>query len=453
MNVVLVKLAWRNLRRNLRRSLATGMAIAAGFTAFMIAAGYAFRVERVLASYTHYALHVGHIGIYKKKALEMYGIKPRQYSLNMDEQKAVTDALAGLSNIEMSGKYLVGQGLIGNGCKTFPFVASGVDLTIESRVMNHPNLLAWNPHITTFREGDPIWDKPLEMGPVAISVGLAKLLGKSKIHREVAGSKAVLVTDCSAPDAKDLISADANVQLAAGTWDGTLSALDGEFVMRFTTGLVETNNTAVILPLERLQLLLNTDHIMNFSVWLKEPLFLLQTLEQLRTRLRSTAPELEVLPWTDERLSPYYSGTMHFIYVMVGFVGFVLALVVILSIFNSATMTAIERSQEIGMFRSVGYNQKTIRQIFIMEGLFLTAASVAAGAILGLVTMWIINQMHITIHPPGVAGGIALMFAPNTLIILTGAVFVGVLGMLSTWFAVASIVKKNIANLVSGATR
>jgi len=93
MNVVLTKLAWRNLRRNVRRSIATGMAIAAGFTAFMIAAGYAFRVERVLGAYTQYALHVGHLGIYKKKALEMYSIKPNQFSLSIDEQKAVEEAL------------------------------------------------------------------------------------------------------------------------------------------------------------------------------------------------------------------------------------------------------------------------------------------------------------------------------------------------------------------------
>ena len=453
MNVTLAKLAWRNLRRNIRRSLATGMAIAAGFTAFMIAAGFAFRIERVLSAYTHYSLHVGHIGIYKKNALEMFNIKPPQYSLTLAEQEAVSSALQAQSNVEMSGRYLVGQGLVGNGCKTFPFVANGVDLTIESRVMNHPNLLTWNPHITKFRSGDPIWTMPKDMGPIAISDGLAKLLGKTKLHKDVATEKPIIITDCTAPDVKDFFAKDANVQLAAGTWDGTLSAQDGEFVMRFTTGLVETNNTAIIMPLERLQALLNTDHVMNYSVWLKEPLFLLQTLSELRSKLKKTAPELDVLPWTDERLSPYYSGTMHFIYVMVGFVGVVLAIVVILSIFNSATMTAIERSQEVGMFRSVGYNQKIIRQLFILEGFFLTAASVVGGAILGLCAMWVINKLKITIHPPGVAGGIPLLFAPNLLIILAGAIFVGILGMMSTWLAVASIVRKNIANLVSGATR
>jgi len=453
MNMTLVKLAWRNLNRNLRRSVATGMAIAAGFTAFMIAAGYAFRVERVLGAYTQYALHVGHIGIYKKDALEMYGIKPKDYSLSKEDQLAVESALRGLSNIAMNGKYLAGQGLVGNGCKTFPFVATGVDLAIEERVINNPNLTHWNPHLVRFREGDPIWTFPEDTGAISISDGLARLLGKTRLHRELADSKPTLITDCSAPDARNLFAADANVQLAAGTWDGTLGALDGEVVSRFTTGLVETNNTSIVMPIQKLQNLLNTDHVMNYSVWLKEPLFLLQTLSELRTKLKKSAPHLEALPWTDERLSPYYSGTMHFIYVMVGFIGFVLAVVVILSIFNSATMTIIERSQEVGMFRSVGYNQKIIRKLFILEGLFLTLTSVGFGAMLGLITMFAINTLNIKIHPPGVAGGITLMFAPNPIIILTGGIFVGVLGMVSTWIAVTGVVRKNIANLVSGATR
>jgi putative ABC transport system permease protein len=319
--------------------------------------------------------------------------------------------------------------------------------------MNHPNLLKWNDHITVHRHGQPIWTFPENMGAVALSEGLAKLLGKTKIHEELAGGNPVMIADCSAPNARELFGADANVQLAAGTWDGTLGAMDGEFVMRFSTGLVESNNTSVILSINHLQKLLNTDKVTNVSIWLKEPLFMSQTLSELKSRLRKTAPRLDVLPWTDERLSPYYSGTMHFIYVLVGFIGCVLAVVVILSIFNSATMTIIERSQEVGMFRSVGYNRKTIRSLFVLEGLFLTFVSVIAGAVLGLITMFAINLLHISINPPGVAGGIDLQFAPNALIILAGATIVGILGMGSTWIAVAGVVRQNIAHLVSGAHR
>jgi putative ABC transport system permease protein len=453
MDRTIINLAWRNLRRNTRRSLATGMAIAAGFTAFMLAAGYAYRVQKVLSNYTIYALHVGHIGIYKKNSLEMFSIKPRDYALTTAEQKSIEDAITGIGNIEMSGRYLTGQGLIGNGCKTFPFLATGVDLSVEKQIMNHPNFLKWNEHITKFHSGQNIWDFPPEMGAVALSQGLAVLLGKSKVHSELGDAKPVMIADCSAPEAKALFASDANIQLAAGTWDGTLSAVDGEVVMYFSTGLTETNNTSVTLALGHLQKLVNTDGVTNVSIWLNNPLFLDSTLDELRSRLKVSAPQLEVLPWTDNRLSPYYSGTMQFIYVMVGFIGFVLASVVILSIFNSATMTVIERSQEVGMFRSVGYNQSTIRRLFALEGLFLTAASVLAGAVLGVVVMLFINSLKLKLSPPGVAGGITLEFVPNAVICLAGALCVSILGLTSTWIAVSSVVRKNIANLVSGAHR
>ena len=453
MDKTIVKLAWRNLRRNSRRSIATGMAIAAGFTAFMLAAGYAYRVQRVLSNYTIYGLHVGHIGIYKKDALEMFSIRPAKYALGPDDQKAIYDAMSGISNIEMSGKYLTGQGLIGNGCKTFPFMAIGVDLSIEKRLMTHPNFLRWNQHVAKYREGQNIWDFNDEMGAVAVSQGLSMLLGKSKLHGELGDAKAVMIADCTSPEAKDLFGADANIQLAAGTWDGTLTAIDGEVVMRYSTGLVETNNTSITLGLNHLQKLYNTDSVSNVSIWVKNPIFMDSTIKELRARLQKTAPELDVLPWSDERLSPYYSGTMQFIFVMVGFIGFVLAAVVILSIFNSATMTVIERSQEVGMFRSVGYNQATIRRLFALEGLFLTGTSVVIGAVFGFCCMLLINSLKITLNPPGISGGILLEIVPNGWIILAGALSVSALGITSTWIAVSGVVRKNIANLVSGAHR
>ena len=452
-NKNLAKLAWRNLRRNGRRNFATGLAIAAGFTAFLLAAGYAYRVQRVLSSYTIYALHVGHIGIYKKQALDMFSIKPKDYALTQEDQKLVNDAMIGVDNIEMSGRYLAGQGLIGNGCKTFPFMATGVDLSIEPKIVKHPTLLKWNEHVTRARRGQDIWEFPEEFGAVALSEGLAQLLGKTKLHSELGDAKPVMIADCSAPEARDLFGADANVQLAAGSWDGTLSALDGEVVTRYTTGLIETNNTSVTMSLAHLQKLLNTDSISNYSVWVKEPLLLDLTIKEIRDRLKKTAPQIEVLPWTDERLSPYYTGTMQFIYVMVSFIGCVLAVVIILSIFNSATMTVIERSQEVGMFRSVGYNRRTMRIIFVMEGFFLTGLAVIGGIFLGLASMLIINSLEITIHPPGVASGLQLILAPNLLIILAGSLIVSVLGIGSTWIAVANVVRHNIANLVSGSHR
>ena len=453
MNATLVRLSFRNLRRNTRRSLSTGMAIAAGFAAFMLAAGYAYRVQNVLSNYTIYGLRVGHVGIYRRDALEMYAIKPKDFSLNEADQKVVEEALRPLANVEMSGRYLTGQGLVGNGCKTFPFMAQGVDLTVEDRVMNHPLLLKWNDHIHKSRSGDNIWDFPEDMGAVAISQGLAILLGKERVHRDFKDAKPVMIADCSAPEARGLFAEDSNVQMAAGTWDGTLGAIDGEFVQRFSTGLTETNNTSITTSVGHLQKLYNTSNVTNFSVWLKNPDLLTATVADINKSLGLAAPHLVAFPWTDERLSPYYTGTMQFIFVMVGFIGCVLAVVVILSIFNSATMTVIERSQEVGMFRSVGYNRGVIRRLFLLEGFFLTIVAVILGGIVGFAAMWLVNSLNIIIHPPGVANGIQLMLIPNFWIFLAGAFSVSILGIGSTWIAVSGVVRQNIAALVSGPNR
>jgi putative ABC transport system permease protein len=453
MSSTLVKLAFRNLRRNGKRSISTGMAIAAGFAAFMIAAGYAYRVKNVLSYYTIYGLRVGHIGIYHQDALEMYSIKPKEYSITEAEQQAVEASLSAINNVEMFGRYLTGQGLVGNGCKTFPFMAVGVDMKVEERVMNHPLLISWNKHILKSRIGDSIWTFPEETGAVALSEGLASLLGKEKLHRDFQDSKPVLIADCAAPDVRAMFAGDANVQLAAGTWDGTLGAVDGEYVQKFSTGLIETNNASITTGLTHLQKLYNTSNVTNFSVWLKDPRSLHATVAEINKNLQVSAPRLRAMPWIDDRLSPYYTGTMQFIYVMVGFIGCVLAIVVILSIFNSATMTIIERSQEVGMFRSVGYNRGSIRRLFLMEGLFLTVIAVFIGAIIGFLAMWIVNELNIVIHPPGVANGIQLMLVPNIWIVLAGALGVSMLGIGSTLIAVSGVVKQNIANLVSGPSR
>jgi putative ABC transport system permease protein len=447
------KMAWRNLWRNRRRSVSTGLAVATGFAAFMLAAGYAFRVQKVLSSHTIYALHVGHIGIYKKDAIEKLSVNPRQFSLNSDDQAMVAGAIQSVDHIEMSGRYLTGQGLIGNGCKSFPFVALGVDTSIDQKVLTKPNFGKWTKHLADSRVGSELWSFPEEMGAVAISQGLSQLLGKTKLHSEVAGVKPVLIQDCGAAGVRDLFSRDANVQLAAGTWDGSLGVMDGEVVMRFSTGLTETNNSSVTTSVSYLQALLKTDSITNFSIWLQDPSYLDQTIRTLRDRLRERGAPVEVIPWSDERLSPYYTGTMQFIYVMVGFLGCVLSAVVILSIFNSATMTVIERSQEVGMLRSLGYTQRWIRSMFALEGLFLTSISVVCGAFFGVICMFGINALKITIHPPGVAGGLLLVFAPNLLIGLLGALSVGFLGVASTWLAVATVVRRNIADLVGGSLR
>jgi putative ABC transport system permease protein len=446
----LSRLAWRNLQRNKRRNLATGVAITTGFMAFMLAAGYATRIHNVLRSYTIYGLRSGHISIYKAGALEMYAIKPKEWSLTKEQQVQIESELKADDRIVQFGRILRGQGIVGNGCKSFPFLATGVDLAAEKYAGTHPDIQKYSPHITELRVGGGLWDYSKELPPVAVSLGLAKLLGKAKIHDQIPASQPMKVINCSDPDAREHFADDANVQLASGTWDGQLNASDGEMVQMYSTGLVETNNSSLTTTIEQLQSLYATDHVTSYSVWLENVEDTKDVLKQLRSKLLKN---FEVLAWNEERVGPYYVGTMRFIVTMVSFIGCVLAAVIILSIFNSATMTVIERSEEVGMLRSIGYTKRLIRIIFALEGFFLTMISVVVGLILGLLAMYTISHLGIKFRPPGVEGGINLILVPNIVVIGVASLFVSGLGVSATWFAVLGIAKKNIAELVAGTHR
>ena len=60
----------------------------------------------------------------------------------MEEQRAIAAILAADPRVEFTGRYLRAGGLAGNGCKSVPFHATGVELEVERRIFAHPRVLA-----------------------------------------------------------------------------------------------------------------------------------------------------------------------------------------------------------------------------------------------------------------------------------------------------------------------
>lgn len=448
------RLALRNLLRNKRRNFATGMAIALGFAALLALGGYINRVEKYLRVYTIYTARTGHVVIYKKDGFEKFSVRPREYSLNPAEQAQIIDELAGMPGIEMHGGMLTGQGLVGNGCRTFPFLALGIDPQLEKKLREHPLVARWTPSGGSFTKGRGIWEYPDEVGAVAVADGLARILRKTKVYDEFpAEHKPVLIADCLADNVSELIAGDANVQLAAGTWNGMMSALDGEIVTNYNTGVTETNNAAILTALPHLQKLYETDHVTFWSVWLTDADQTEAAADKIKKDLTAQGLSVDVYTWLDEDVAPMYSGTMSFLRVMVGFITFILATVVILSIFNASTMTVIERSQEIGMMRSLGYTRGQVRRLFVREVFCLTVIAAVVGSIGGTLGIVLVNSLGVIFRPPGIAGGIRLTLEPNTETIVAAVVLVFVLALSTTLLAVRNMVARNITLLLMGSNR
>jgi|LauGreDrversion4_2_1035121.scaffolds.fasta_scaffold00381_22 putative ABC transport system permease protein len=445
------KLALRNLSRNRRRNFATGAAIATGFAALIALGGFVNRTENHLRVYTVYLNRVGHINIYKEDGLDKFSTKPRQYSLDDADVAKIKQVVAGIDNVEIHGGQLIGAGIVGNGCRTVPFVAKGIDPQVDLQLRNHAEMRRWVPKLRDFARGSGLWNYDDQLGGIVMSTGLAKILGKTVVYDELPKDHhPVVVVNCAASDAREKIGADTNVQLVAGSWTGMMAAQDAEVVATFVSAIPELANSAVETSLAQLQRLYDTTSVTYYSLWLKDPSQLKQNIALIKERLATAGLRVDIYPWMDENVAPFYSGTMQFVYVMVTFITFVLASVVILSIFNSATMTIIERSQEIGMMRSLGFTRRQIRQLFVMEMLLLAAFSIVTGGIVASLGIFLVNNLGVTYNPPGIVGGMILKLVPNVKIVVQSGLVTLSLAVITTLLAVRKIVRTNISTLLLG---
>jgi hypothetical protein len=308
--VKLWRLAWRNLGRTKRRNLATAMAIAVGCAGLVILGWWATRVEAFLRSGSVYLDHRGHVLVYKEGGLERAAGRPARYSFSPAEQAAILAAVRDDARVDFAGRYLRGMGLAGNGCRTTPFIALGIEPAIEARALRHPAVVENNADFAQPVKGSLVSERADVAGAVGVSAGLARLLGKRRIHDEVAAAGrgvGLVVPDCASDDAPAIIAADANIQLAGMTFDGALSAIDGEIVNIFHAASSQAEDMTLVTSLATLQDLYATDATTYIAIYLKDWRQAGAMSVELQDRLRAAGLAASVYPFTDERVNSFYA--------------------------------------------------------------------------------------------------------------------------------------------------
>ncbi|MBI2519909.1 MAG: ABC transporter permease [Bdellovibrio sp.] len=425
-------LALRNLGRNTRRNIATGSAIALGFAGILLLGGYVHRVSNYLRVYTVYVMHTGHMAMFARDGFEKFQYQPRKFSISNSAQIAIEQALKNETQVDFSERQLSGAGLIGNGRISIPFFAQGYEPSIDQRLQSNPEVLRWINKDGYFSKGKGLWNYSEDIGALALSGGLALRLGKKLVYDE---------------------GGDANVQLISGTWQGALNAIDAEVVAHFNTGFRESDFSAIYIGYKRLQQLFDTESVGRYSIWLKDPGQVKKVAKRLTSKLKDSGIDVEVLAWDEERLSPYYTGTMQFLNSLVTFIGIVLASIISFSVLNSTTMTVVERLQEIGMYRSVGFRRSQVSRLFVNESCWLAIVSLIVGAVLGYISIYSINAAKIIYYPPGVPDGLQLRLVASTPFLFKSGAIILLLTLLTTYFAVRRTLRMRVADLLGGIRR
>ena len=123
----LFKLALRGLMRNRRRSLVTLLAIAFGFAAISLFAGYTHNVYDGLARQSIHGEMLGHLTLYKKGMRTEGKLDPERYLLSAQEVAAISKLVGEDAHVKLVAPRLAMSGLVSNGRVSTIFIAEGIE--------------------------------------------------------------------------------------------------------------------------------------------------------------------------------------------------------------------------------------------------------------------------------------------------------------------------------------
>ena len=373
------KLALRGLTRNRRRSLVTLAAIAFGFAAIALFAGYTHNVYDGLARSSIYGEMLGHLTINKQGLRREGKLDPERYLLTKEEIGRLTAMLAKDPSIELVAPRLALSGLASNGRASTIFIAEG----IEPAAMEH---LQTNP-FTAEERRNPNYQRILKRLDAAhpeqasLSEGLVELL-----HLAVGGQAAVLTS----------------------TLTGQANALDITVGRTFNTGNANTNDKFAFITLDLARSLLDAEgRADRLTVLLKDSTQTDVVRDRLQSQLRAAGFDIEIKTW--QELSDFYSQVHGMFDMIFGFIFLIVLTVVLMSIANSMGMTVIERTREIGTLRAMGLKRLGVIRLFTTESLLLTLIGCASGLLLTITVRGIVNAAGISYMPPTSATPVSLL--------------------------------------------
>lgn len=347
-------LAARNIARQRRRSAFGLAAIAFGVAALVVANGF---IDWILFKHreTTITSQFGHIQVSRKGYLEEGGADPFGYLL--PKNSPVLSELQRLPGLRVLGRRLALSGLVSKGEETISFVAEAVEPDKE-------RILSSGIRVSRGAELSP--DDPKG---IIVGLGLAANLG---------------------------IDVGDTVVLIANTASGGVNAVEVRVRGLFATMSKAYDDVALRMPLDVGQQLLRVD---SAHVWA----LLLERTERARPmvhhlRARFAGQDLVFTEWIE--LADFHVKAVALFEKQVGVIRLIIAVIIVLSIFNTMIMSVMERTGEIGTLMALGRTRRGILRLFLVEGTILGVAGGLIGLALGAAVAGLLSYVGIPMPPP-----------------------------------------------------
>ena len=372
--MILPRLALRNVLRQKRRTLLTLLVLVAGFVALALAGGFMTQTFQGLADAAIQG-GLGHVQILPRGGLD--GDEDRSLEHALPDGEAMAGRLRRDPAVAEVLPRIEFMGLASSGARSVAFLGTAVDPAREPRFMAMSDRLADGAKApggagSRWLSADP------GAREVVVGTGLARSLG-------------LAVGD--------------SLTLMSTTADGALNAVDVEVIGLEDLGVKELNDRSLCVSLDTGSTLMNAGPARSrLSVVLRRP----QDAARECPRLAALAGNgAEARPWFE--LASFYRQVKLLYYAIFGFMGLVLALVVLLATANTLLMSVMERLRELGTLRAVGMRPGSLMALLQWEGALLGIAGSLAGLGITLVLRAALNALHLQMPaPPGSSHGYEL---------------------------------------------
>ena len=194
------------------------------------------------------------------------------------------------------------------------------------------------------------------------------------------------------------LNADINSVLTTYTVEGLPSPLSSPEIKQFRlTGIYQTG----IGQFDDIFALLARPHAQELFQFSSEQASVMEIRLQDQSRIPSFEQQLSSkmgLPYFSESIYERYSSIFAWVDLQEETIPFVIGVMIIVAAFNligTVLMMVLERTRDIGILKTMGANDKSIRFIFLLEGLFVAISGLLIGMALSLLFVWLQATYHI----------------------------------------------------------
>jgi len=410
----MIKLALRGLMRNRRRSLVTLLAIAFGFAAIVLFAGYTHNVYDGLGRQSIHGEMLGHLTLYKKGMRTEGKLDPERYLLTAQEVTAITKLIREEEHVKMVAPRLGMSGLVSNGRASTIFIAEGIEP--EAVIKLREGSLTETEKKSGMFDNMKMRLDPERPEVVSLSEGLVEML-----HLKEGEQAQVLVN----------------------TLSGQANAADIVLGKAFNTGNAGSNDKFAFVSLALARTLLDAEgRAQRLTILLDEESRTEAMRNSLQAKLTAAGFEVEILTWQD--LSDFYNQVHGMFDMIFGFIFNIVLTVVIMSVANSMGMTVIERTREIGTLRAIGLKRSGVIRLFTMESMLLTMIGCVTGLLIALLVRWGVNLANISYVPPNSASPVPLLIDLDLVRTVFTFILMALVGTLAAYMPARRAAKKDI---------